>query len=332
MDFMGWLFIITLLWQSYETYKFVLQLGFGASTALAAVLRDENTLSERNLAEHAFSEHASSGRNSSQHNCAEEHALALNPDLVNRGQSNYFTPRSHAAWDLMTQVPQSFGNGDPALFTPEQSAARDEFVNAYLSYPEDNLTLEQVDHLMQLLDAVFFSSSLVNGPERLVGLEFMGHDPQSWRRIYWRGRRLRAYLVAYTRYRANISDQGTRNLQPPVTIVLPRVFGGRPLTKLQLSAALAHEMVHAFIAWHWNGCPLLDAIAGLYENGHGVVFWRILASINMTVASWHEEFREFGAAADIVPPPTWKTSAAPEGSRPNTKNLSPLLLDALRRD
>ncbi|RYP70462.1 hypothetical protein DL769_004951 [Monosporascus sp. CRB-8-3] len=309
MDYMGWLFIITLLWQGYETYKFVLQLIFWASTALAVAIRDENTLSERNLAEHAFSEHASSGTNSSEHNCAEEYAPALNPDPASRGQSNYFTPRSHAAWDLMTQVPQSFGNGDPALFTPEQSAARDEFVNAYLSYPEDNLTLEQVDHLMRLLDAVFFSSSLVNRPERLVGLEFMGHDPQSWRRIYWRGRRLRAYLVAYTGYRVNISDQGTRNLQPPVTIVLPSTFGGRPLTKLQLSAALAHEMVHAFIAWHWNGCPLLGATVGLYENGHGVVFWRILESINMTVASWHEEFQEFGAAANIVPPPTWKTPA-----------------------
>ncbi|RYP60642.1 hypothetical protein DL770_009952 [Monosporascus sp. CRB-9-2] len=236
MDFMGWPFVVTLLWQGYETYKFVIW----ASTALAAALHDENTLSERNLAEHAFSEHASSGRNSSEHNCAEEHAPALNPDPVNRGESN------------------------------------------------------------------------INGPERLVGLEFMGHDPQSWRRIYWRGRRLRAYLVADTGYRANISDQGTWNLQPPVAIVLPRVFGVPPLTKLQLSAALVHKMVHAFIAWHWNGCPLLGAIEGFYENGHGVVFWRILASINMTVASWHQEFQEFGAAADIAPPSTWKTSAVRE--------------------
>ncbi|RYO87759.1 hypothetical protein DL766_004610 [Monosporascus sp. MC13-8B] len=184
MNFMGWLFTITLLWQGYETYKFVLQLSSWVSTALAVALRDENILSERNLAEFAFSEHASSGRNSSEHSCAEEHAPALNPGLVNRRKPNYFTPRSHAAWDLMTQVPQSFGNGDPALFTPEQLAARDELVNAYLSYPENNLTFEQVDHLMRLLDAVFFSSSLVNGPERLVRLEFMGHDPQSWRRIY----------------------------------------------------------------------------------------------------------------------------------------------------
>lgn len=245
--------------------------------------------------------------NEDEHSCPREHLYTDPPNPARRGQTGHFARASHSIWSLKVRGPASYGNGNEKHFSRVQLRAKDEFIQAYLGYPEDNLTLEQLGNLMRLLDVVFFSSSLVDGPERLVELRYMDYDPQDWDRIGWDERD--EYTVGATIGEEEIVGNGTWRLANPVmTIMIAETFGGEPVPKVAQTEALVRQMVHVFIAQHWHGCPLFGQRDEIGEDGRGPTFREILKPINRTISQWPIGPHGFGSR-QRYPPPTLKTSA-----------------------
>lgn len=227
------------------------------------------------------------------HECSKHTATRLTHELVSPGQDKYTRLHSYGIDDLVESVVRSCCRDDQTKLTAIQQQARDQFLDAYLSYTDD-ISEEQLLHLMRLLDIIFYAGALTQRGTELVRFKFLHYDAWSWNRVQWR-LGIPEFL-AYTDYK-----------QMPLTkltiIAISRVFGGRRYTKKQIVDILAHEMIHAFLALYWDWCPGENEVTlqgG--PNTHGETFLRIVREIYATMGLWHPSLEGLGCDDDITAP------------------------------
>ncbi len=228
------------------------------------------------------------------HDCG-EHAAVL-PAVDRFGRPDYFRMHLHGAMELQCMQMGSYALGDMRWWTDEQLAARDAFTAAYISYPDEALSQEQLEFLFVLVDLMFFSGTLTQSAQRVtpevepppVRLHVMGYDPFSLWRIKYRMRDSPIGMTTCGRQWVDGPPGRSAGWRPYEHVVLnvARRFNGMALRKSEQVECLIHECVHAFLWLYHEQCPVEEQYV-YGSDFHGPCFWVIHMSIISTCCNFH---------------------------------------------
>ncbi|KAI0458884.1 hypothetical protein F5B21DRAFT_527703 [Xylaria acuta] len=208
----------------------------------------------------------------------------LIPDRERRAVARYnpnkylLVPHSYDPAQLARPIEAITGEG--AEQTSRQLSLQYGFIVDYLSGPStDEMTPQEyqdfLHSLMVRIDVYFFQGALTQGPSPYVR------------------------LIVYDSPHLNINGfySGMDYIANRIVLYLRNSSTGERRLKLDLLTTLVHELVHAYLDIFFNFCEvqgLSDIV--LANQGHGLLFTRILQLIYTHMRAWHASLLRIGDA------------------------------------